>query len=209
MASKIDRVPRLRRRDVLAASAGLALLPAVTWARSERHGGLAVGFCRAAPDGAEDASVPVVAAGRLAAGETRLAHRSVRLTVHGLLGDTRRLPALGLRSAELRVGFPAAGVEAAEAEYRAWSYQLLPFEQRSSPISLAVPVDRGLALALETESFGSERLEAVLSTGREPGVPKLRAGRYLIAPGATEFRPRRFDPARSEPMIAVSVEPLA
>ncbi|MEE8524489.1 MAG: hypothetical protein V3T72_11205 [Thermoanaerobaculia bacterium] len=43
-------------------------------------------------------------------------------------------------------------------------------------------------------------------TGREPGRPKLRAGRYLIAPGGA--LPRSFDPARSELLIAVSVEAL-
>ncbi len=194
-----------RRRDVLAFGAGLALLPSVSWAARKRCGSLAIGYCRPTPADAE--AVPVVNAGRLTAGEAGLAH-DVRLTVHGLLGDLDRLPSLGVRSAELKVGFPADRADSSALEFRAWSYRLLPFAQFGSPVSFTVPADLGLALALEVESLGSQRFETVLSTGREPGAPKLRAGRYLIAPGTAELT-RRFDPARSDPMIALSVEPLA
>ncbi len=196
--------PRLRRRDVLAIGAGLAVFPAVAWAERDRCAGLAIGYCRAPTADAENTVTPVVAAGRLAAGDGRLAGRGVRVTIHGLLGDTERLPSLGVRSAELKVGFPTT-------EFRAWSYQLLPVAQFGSPISFVAPVEAGLALALEVEgeTLGSERFETVLSIAREPGVPKLRAGRYLIAPGGTELRTRGFDAASSEPMIAFSVEPLA
>ncbi len=212
MTPQIDHAssPRPRRRDVLAYGAGLALLPAAGWAERARAGhchDLAIGFCDA-PAGAEDAASPVVDAGRLAAGDARLA-RGVRLTVHGLTNDLDRLPALGVRSAELKVGFPTDGTDLPGVEFRAWSYQLLPVAQLSSPVSFTVPADRGLALALEVETFGSQRFETVLSTGREPGAPKLRAGRYLIAPGTAELRTRRFDSTRSEPMIALTVEPLA
>ena len=144
-----------------------------------------------------------MSADRLAAGEPSL-EGDLRVTVHGLLGDVRRLPSLGVRSAELKVGFPASP----GAEFRAWSYSLLPVLQLGPSISFTVPIDGGLSLALETETFGSERFETVLSTGREPGVPKLRAGRYLIAPGVSEV-PRRFDAARSEPMIELSIESSA
>ncbi len=203
--------PRLRRRDVLAIGAGLAVFPAVAWAERDRCAGLAIGYCRAPTADAENTVTPVVAAGRLAAGDGRLAGRGVRVTIHGLLGDTERLPSLGVRSAELKVGFPTT-------EFRAWSYQLLPVAQFGSPNAFTVPVDQGLALALEVETPCSvsapagrrhERFETVLSIAREPGVPKLRAGRYLIAPGGTELRTRGFDAASSEPMIAFSVEPLA
>ncbi len=209
-AAQIDRVssPRLRRRDVLAFGAGLAAWPAVAWAERGGCGGLAIGFCRETPADADNNVVPVTAATRLAAGDPQLA-RGVRVTVHGLTGDQQRLASLGVRSAELRVGFAVDGVDESRVEFRAWGYQLLPAAQFGSPISFRVPVDRGLALALEVEAFGSERFETVLVTGREAGAPKLRAGCYLIAPGASDFRPRHFDAARSAPMIGFTVEPLA
>lgn len=202
-ASKIeDPTPKLRRRDVLVAGAGLALLPSSVHGAWRRAPGLAVGYCREPLAGE---AVRVTAASRLAAGEAELARQGARVTVEGLVGG-ESLRRLGLRSAELKVGFPVAGVEPAEVEYRAWSWELEPVEQTGSPVRFTVPVDAGLALALEVEGWGSERYEAVLTTGREAGRPKLRPGRYLIAPGAPEFRPRRHDPARGEPLLALSVE---
>ncbi len=191
-----------RRRDVLACGVGLALAPAVSWAGQRGGNALAIGYCRAPATGGEDVAESVVAAGRLATGESRLAGHGVRVTVDGLVGDAERLPALGVRSAELRVGFPAA-------EVHAWSYRLLPAAQFAAPVSFTVPIDRGLALALEVETLGIQRFETVLVTGREPGAPKLRAGRYLIAPDGGEPGDRRFDPEHSAPRIALSVERLA
>ncbi len=209
-AAQIDRVssPRLRRRDVLAFGAGLAAWPAVAWAERGGCGGLAIGFCRETPADADNNVVPVTAATRLAAADPQLA-RGVRVTVHGLTGDQQRLASLGVRSAELRVGFAVDGVDESRVEFRAWGYQLLPAAQFGSPISFRVPVDRGLALALEVETLGIQRFETVLVTGREPGAPKLRAGRYLIAPDGGEPGDRRFDPEHSAPRIALSVERLA
>ena len=202
-ASKIDDpTPKLRRRDVLVAGAGLALLPSSVYGAWRRAPGLAVGYCREPLAGE---AVRLTAATRLAAGDRSLALRGARVAVEGLVGDDS-LRRLGIRSAELKVGFPVAGVEPPEAEYRAWSWQLEPVEQASSPVGFTVPVDAGLALALEVDGWGSQRFETVLTTGREAGRPKLRPGRYLIAPGSAEFRSRRFDPAGSEPMLALSVE---
>ena len=93
-------------------------------------------------------------------------------------------------------------------EFRAWSHQLLPVENAGTAIAFPVPADPGLALALELETWRPERFEAVLTIGREPGAPKLRSGRYLIAPGASSFSARRFDPAQPDPLIALSVAPL-
>ncbi len=196
---------QFRRRDLLLAGAGLALLPNAAWAVWGRAPGLAVGYCREA---AGEEAVRAVAASRLAAGEARLTHTGARVTVEGLVGE-ESLRRLGLRSAELKVGFPVAGVEAPEAEFRAWSWERSPVEQAGSPVRFTVPVDAGLALALEVEGlYGlpGERFETVLVTGREAGAPKLRPGRYLIAPGAAEFRSRRFDPSQGEPMIALTIE---
>ncbi len=188
--------PRLPRRDFIAYGVGLALLPAVSWAESPSCEGLTVGFCPEAPAGgwldAEGSPAPsVVPASRLAAGEAILARRGARLTVHGLTnGDFARL---GIRSAELLVGFPAPGLEV-----RTWSHALLPVENEGTPVRFTVPVDGGLRLALELEeSLGLARRETVLSVGREPGMPKLRAGHYLVA----------FDPALPATSLALSVEP--
>ncbi len=208
MAPRVEPASALppRRRDVLAFGAGLALAPAVGWAKStgSRNGELAVGFCGEAPEA--DSAVPVVAAGRLTAGDSHLVS-GVRLTVDGLLGDLDRLPSLGIRSAELKVRF-TIDAEPSEVEFRAWSFQLLPVEQLGSPIAFTVPSGAHLALALEVESFGIERFETTLVTGREPGTPKLRAGRYLISPNASQLA-GRFDPAHSEPMIGLTVAPAA
>ena len=199
--------PTLRRRDFLAYGAGVALLPTISWAARERCDGLAIGYCDQNPELDEPAAPLIVAADRLAAGDPRLARHGAQVTVHGLLGPADGLRPLGIRSAELLVGFPAAGGRRADVEFRAWSHQLLPVENAGSPVRFTVPADRGLALALEVETLGSERFETLLVTGREPGTAKLRAGHYLIAPGATEFRARRFDPARAEPLLSLSVEP--
>ena len=198
---------RPRRRDVLAYGAGLALVPSVSWAGRPSSDDLAVGFCPETPGSqkAETEATAVVAARRLPAGEARLARRGVRVTVHGLVGDLDRWPSLGIRTAELKVGFP---VREDRIEFLAWSHQLLPVENAGTANVFTVPVDRGLALALELETLGTERYEAVLETGSESDVPKLRAGRYLIAPGTAELLPRRFDPVASKPLIALSVEPI-
>ncbi len=200
---------RPRRRDVLAYGAGLALLPSISWAGRPTGAALGIGYCReltgaSALDG-ELPPVELMPAGRLAAGEARLARRGARVTVHGLAGDLGRWPASGIRAAELKIGFPIAedGLEVL-----AWSHQLLPVENAGTANALTVPVDRGLALALELETPWSvhERYAATLRIGSEAGEPKLRAGRYLIAPGAPRLLPRRFDPAASAPLIAISIE---
>ncbi len=176
-----------RRRDVLAWGAGLALLPSLSWAEASREG-LTIGYCRELGEGgwAEARATP---AARLTGGEARLA-RGARITVHGLIAP-EGLAGLGVRAAELLVGFPAG------TEYRAWSHALLPVENEGTPVRFTVPVDGGLRLALELEALGFERRETVLSLGREPGTPKLRAGHYLIA----------LDPAMPAPLLALSVEP--
>ncbi len=205
-----DRVFSLRprRRDVLAYGAGLALLPSISWAGRPTGDALGVGYCPETPDALaldEQPAVDLLPAQRLAAGEASLARRGARVTVHGLAGDLGRWPSMGVRSAELKIGFPIAedGLE-----FLAWSHQLLPVENAGSANAFTVPVERGLALALELETPWSvhERYEAILDVGSEPGEPKLRAGRYLIAPGAPRLLPRRFDPASSAPLIAISIE---
>ncbi len=207
-----DPTPKLRRRDVLAYGAGLALLPSFSWAGQQSSGApLAIGYCPEAT-GDLDGELPAasaIAATRLAAGEPQLANRGARLTVHGLTGGAGALARLGIRSAELKVGFLVAGTGAPEVEFLAWSHQLLPVLNAGTANSFAVPVERGLKLVLEVETFGNERFETLLVTGREPGAPKLRAGLYLIAPGAARFSARSFDPAAPEPFVALSVEPLA
>ncbi len=198
-----ETMPQPRRRDVLAYGvygAGLALLPSASWAAGTGREGLMVGYCPEAPAGgwleADGALAPdVVPASRLAGGETELARHGARVTIHGLAGGATNLARLGIRSAELKVGFPVAGAD--PAEFRAWSHQLLPVENAGTAIRFTVPAEGGLHLALELESFGVERRETVLVTGREPGAPKLRSGQYLIA----------VDPTRPEPYLALSVEP--
>ncbi len=206
-----DPILKPRRRDVLAVGAGLALTPAAAWAGRPRREALAVGYCEPEFDlDARELLAPfdVVAAERLAAGDATLAE-GARLTVHGLLGDAGALARMGIRSAELRVGFPVARIDSSETEFRAWNHQVLPVENASSAVAFAVPADGGLALALEIETFGVERYETVLVTGREPGTPKLRTGTYLLATGAAPFRARRVDPAGPEPFVAFSVAPDA
>ncbi len=190
-----ETMPQPRRRDVLAYGvygAGLALLPSVSWAASAGREGLMVGYCSELADGVWPPTSRVTPAERLAAGDARLA-RGARITVHGLVGGS--LAGLGVRSAELLVGFPVAGADS--AEFRAWRHQLLPVENTGTPIRFTVPTEGGLHLALELESFSVERLDTVLVTGGEPGEPKLRSGHYLIA----------IDPARPDPYLALSVEP--
>ncbi len=186
----LETAPQPRRREVLAWGASLALLPSLSWAARPGREGLAIGYCPELADGGWLASL-VTPAERLAAGEANLA-RGARLTVHGLIGEGEGLAGLGLRSAELAVGFPAA------VECRAWGHRLLPVENEGTPVRFTVPVEGGLRLALELEgSLGHERRETVLSVGREPGAPKLRAGHYLIA----------LDPALPSPLLALSVDP--
>ena len=207
-----DSSVKLRRRDLLAYGAGLALLPSFSWAGRQGPGALAIGYCPVMGGAGnlteELPAVDVVAASHLAAGETLLAQHGARITVHGLLGNARRLARFGIRSAELQIGFPAPGVEAAAVEFRAWSHQLLPVENAGPANAFTVPIDRGLPLALELEAVGTERFETRLVTDREPGAPKLRTGLYLIAPGTSTFRVQRYEPTGPEPLIAFSVELL-
>lgn len=203
--------PALGRRELILWGAGAALLPAASWGGSPgwevspRCADGAIGYCPA-PEGAGSGDLPrgVVAAAGLGSGDPLLARRGARLTVHGLVGDVRRLASRGIRSLELRVGFPAPG----QPEFRAWRYQLLPVEQTSSAVRFPVPVDGGLRLALEIETFAAERSVSRLVTGRNTGLPKLRAGGYWIAldgGGPVDWRSLR---ERREPLLALSVAPL-
>jgi len=201
-----DLNPSVRRRDFLVAGAGVALLPSGSWWPGEgscEH--LAVGYCQDTPPdiGGIAAPGPVVAATRLAYGDPQLARGGVRVTVHGVEGEADRLRRQGISAADLWVRFDVAG--ASPVEYLAWSYRATPVENVGSPNRFTVPVDSGLTLALE---LGDKRFETRLTTGRVPGLAKLRAGRYLIAPGAKTFPSGWYDSARAESFIALSVEPL-
>ena len=198
-----DLDPQLRRRDFLAYGAAAALLPSISRAGAAEGDGLALGYCRD-PSGVE-AATRVVAADRLAAGDPELARRGVRVTVEGLVGDAERLARMGIRGLDLTVRYELAEAGCGAVDFRAWSCQRLPVGQQGSPNSFTVPVDGGLRIGLEVETpLGVERREAVLVAGGEPGRPKLRAGRYLIAPGGV--LPRRFEADASEPLIAWTVE---
>lgn len=206
LQSGFETMLKLRRRDFLLAGAGAALLPGVTWAGRRQSIGLAIGYTPESLD-TEAATPMVTSADRLSSGEPELAGRDARVTIHGLLGDGRHLAKLGIRSMELRVGFPAVGEGSPKVAFRAWSYDLLPVEHSAAALAFRIPIDSGLFLELELETLGLERFETQLVTGRSAGLPKLRTGQYLIAPATDTFRLRRFDPQGIEPLITFSVEP--
>ena len=179
MAAKTVLVPSLRRRDFLIAGAGVALLPSVPrWPEQDSCKQLAISYFH---------ENRFVAASRLANGDPLLARGGVRVEISDVAGGR------GLDSADLWIRFEAADVS--PVDYLAWSYRSAPVENVSSPNRFTMPAETGLALALDLEG---ERFETRLVTGRLPGLPKLRSGRYLIFPS---------DRLGRAPILALSVEP--
>ncbi len=207
----------LRRRDVLAAGAGLAVLASAPPLRAWHLGAessnraLAVGYCPGTPSDLTGAlpteGVRAFAAGRLASGDPHLA-QGARVVVHGLLGAIDHPRFRHIRSVDLGVRFPLACGDPSGLEVRAWSWEAAPVAQSSPPIQLTVPTSDGLELSLEVEGRETIRYETRLVTSRLPGVPKLRTGLYLIAPDATLFSPQCAAGPDGRPLIAFSVEPL-
>lgn len=188
-----DPNPAWRRRELLVAGAGVALLPSFSWwPPTTACEGLAVGYCPMAPDA--EGAPRVVAASRLPSGDPRLALGGARVEVHGVVGGAELLHRQGIRSADLWVRF-----DVAEVEYLAWSCRSGPVATASPPVRFNLPCEHGLALAL---ALDGERFETRLVRGRVPGLPKLRPGHYRIAPDTPS------SPAWHEGLVALSVEPV-
>ncbi len=202
-----DPAPRWRRRDFLLAGASLAFFQSVPHRRppsSEMR--LALGYCPEISK-SEVTRPTLIAPESLASGEAELATKGARMTIHGLLGKSAGLIKQGIRSMEIRVGFPTWEADHSKVAFKAWSYDLLPIEQAASANSFTVPIDTSLSLELDLETLGLERFETELVIGDDLGLPKLRPGHYVIAPGARTFDRQSFDDQRTEPLIAFSVEP--
>jgi len=168
---------------------------------------LALGYCPEISK-SEVTRPTLMAPESLAFGEAELATKGARMTIHGLLGQSAGLIKQGIRSMEIRVGFPAWQADHSKVAFKAWSYDLLPIEQAASANSFTVPIDdTGLSLELDLETLGLERFETELVIGDGLGLPKLRSGHYVITPGASTFHKQPFDDQRTEPLIAFSVEP--
>ncbi|MEM7353252.1 MAG: hypothetical protein AAF657_20825 [Acidobacteriota bacterium] len=197
-----------RRRDVLLAGASLLLAPAVpAWGARPTAPDLALGYLPASSEGkSERWAVP---AQRLASGDPQMALGGARVTVAGLLGEPSRLHRRGIHAIDLWLRFDAEETVASPVDVLIWSYRTLPVANVASPVRCAVPVTGGLTVALELGGPWRERFETRLSLGREAGEAKLRAGRYLLLPGAAAQPSQRFDSASSEPYIDLSIESSA
>jgi hypothetical protein len=170
--------------------------------RLARSGGpqLSVGYLDGAEPPATAAGLPfggggrVVPATALRSGERDLAGGAVRFR---LLGAT---PGLGahrtIRDVDLDALFPVAGHDADDGlvPFYAWTHRSHPQPKTSPGSTFPVPVGHGpavgfrLTVTRQGPSAGQAPAPstAVFTTGREPGMARLRRGLYVLGlePGA-------------------------
>lgn len=168
-----------------------------------------VGFADAASELADAVGARIVPAGRLTVGDTSLVGEAVHVRVPGLTPATGG----GVRRLSLDVLVPSPDRRATEPlPFHAWSTDGDPAHRMSSPVgftaavgdqpSLGFAVDLAAASSAQAHERQVERSLAIFTSGREPGLPKLREGLYLIGVDAGVWdEPRRL-PAADDPAWA-------
>jgi hypothetical protein len=189
-----------RRRDVLAlAPAGIAAVAAVSrlaaWsvplglplsamgsaAEALRIAYVTDGYGTPGNDPkGEPPTSRLVDARALPAGDPELAAQGVRLSIRGGF-DSSDAPARDLASISIDVDYRPFH----NSVHHAWGFDAGPVPSMASPVRFAVPVaaDTGLNLIVdvrEDEAGEPRRYGVHLTTGSEPGLPKLRPGVYLL-----------------------------
>jgi hypothetical protein len=188
-----------RRREVLAlAPAGVAAMAAVPRlavgsaplglplaATASTPEALRIAYVTRAeaPKGRATKDVPpavrLVDARALPTGDPGLAAEDVRLSLRGGFDPSDALR--DLASLSIDVDYRPFH----DAVHHAWRFDAGPVPGIASPVGVTVPIaaDTGLSLIVEVsegETRESQRYRLHLTTGSEPGLPKLRPGVYLL-----------------------------
>lgn len=198
----------LSRRQLLALSATAALTPwlgrAAQAASLQPENPLSVGYLegsdalpslRALPwslgEEAKTSYFSVLPAADLPLGDSNLLYRAVNLRLHGLFpARARSCPEID--AAAVEVLFPSIDPLAPGLQpFFAWGFKRKPGWNAGQTMTFPVPVegDGKLRLVLLVRRVGDpkagtatvvERFETAFTTGREPGLPKLQRGVYLL-----------------------------
>lgn len=199
----------LSRRQLLALSATAALTPWLGRAAEaalppQPESSLSVGYLegsdalpslRALPwsldEDAKASFFPVLPAAELPLGDSNLLYRAVNLRLHGLYpARARSCPEID--AAALEVLFPSIDPLAPGLQtFFAWVFKRKPGWNAGQTMTFPVPVegDGKLRLVLLVRRVGDpkagtppvvERFETAFTVGREPGLPKLQRGIYLL-----------------------------